>query len=72
MSIQTEHGAVPLMAPKIMHFVKKMVIKTISSVVACVTVAVMSFLDYTTSERFILIFDFLFSKQLQICFICMQ
>jgi hypothetical protein len=68
----TEHGAMPLMAPQIMHSLKKMVIKTITSIMAHVTVAAMGFLGYTTSKRFILTLVLLYSKQLQVCFIYMQ
>jgi hypothetical protein len=37
-----------------MHSVRKMVVQTITSVMACVTVATMSFLGYTTSKSLIL------------------
>ena len=68
METLAEHGAVLLMAPEIMHSVKKkkkIIIKTITSVMACVIVAVVSLLSYTMSKRLIVILDFLFSKHFQ-------
>ena len=61
METLAEHGAVLLMAPEIMHSVKKkkkIIIKTITSVMACVIVAVVSLLSYTMSKRLIVILDF--------------
>jgi hypothetical protein len=70
METLAEHGAVLLMAPEIMHSVKKkkkkiIIIKTMTLVMACVIVAVVSLLSYTMSKRLIVILDFLFSKHLQ-------